>query len=42
MEGDASFLGRYLQTLLAWPTAPFRGERVIHKRRFDRESDQFI
>ncbi len=42
MEGDASFLGRYLQTLLAWPTAPFRGEKVIHKRRFDRESDQFI
>ncbi len=42
MEGDASFLGRYLQTLLAWPTAPFRGERVIHKRSFDRESDAFI
>ncbi|NLF79469.1 MAG: SWF/SNF helicase family protein [Chloroflexi bacterium] len=42
MEGDASFLGRYLQTLLAWPTAPFRGEKVIHKRRFDRESEQFI
>jgi len=42
MEGDASFLGRYLQTLLAWPTAPFRGEKVIHKRRFDRESDHFI
>jgi hypothetical protein len=42
MEGDASFLGRYLQTLLSWPTAPFRGERVIHKRRFDRESDTFI
>ncbi|HMN11510.1 MAG TPA: DUF6094 domain-containing protein [Bellilinea sp.] len=42
MEGDASFLGRYLQTLLAWPTAPFRGEKVIHKRRFDRESDEFI
>jgi len=42
MEGDASFLGRYLQTLLAWPTAPFRGETVIHKRRFDRESDTFI
>jgi len=42
MEGDASFLGRYLQTLLSWPTAPFRGETVIHKRRFDRESDQFL
>ncbi len=42
MEGDASFLGRYLQTLLAWPTAPFRAEKVIHKRRFDRESDHFI
>jgi hypothetical protein len=42
MEGDASFLGRYLQTLLSWPTAPFRSERVIHKRRFDRESDTFI
>ncbi|NLF76702.1 MAG: SWF/SNF helicase family protein, partial [Chloroflexi bacterium] len=42
MEGDASFLGRYLQTLLAWPTAPFRGEKVIHKRRFDRESDVFL
>jgi hypothetical protein len=42
MEGDASFLGRYLQTLLSWPTAPFRSEKVIHKRRFDRESDTFI
>jgi hypothetical protein len=42
MEGDASFLGRYLQTLLSWPTAPFREERVIHKRRFDRESDLTI
>jgi len=42
MEGDASFLGRYLQTLLAWPTAPFRAEKVIHKRRFDRESKHFI
>ena len=42
MEGDASFLGRYLQTLLAWPTAPFRAEKVIHKRRFDRESSHFI
>jgi hypothetical protein len=42
MEGDASFLGRYLQTLLAWPTAPFRAEKVIHKRRFDRESDVFL
>ncbi|MDM7992931.1 MAG: hypothetical protein QUS11_06410, partial [Candidatus Fermentibacter sp.] len=42
MEGDASFLGRYLQTLLAWPTAPFRGERVIHRRRLDRESETFI
>jgi len=42
MEGDASFLGKYLQTLLAWPTAPFRGETVIHKRCLDRESDVFL
>lgn len=42
MEGDASFLGKYLQTLLSWPTAPFRAEKVIHKRRFDRESDVFL
>lgn len=42
MEGDASFLGKYLQTLLSWPTAPFRAERIIHKRRLDRESDAFI
>ncbi len=42
MEGDASFLGCYLQTLLAWPTAAFRGEHVIHRRRFDRENDTFI
>jgi hypothetical protein len=42
MEGDASFLGCYLQTLLAWPTAAFRGEQVIHRRRFDRESDRFL
>ena len=42
MEGDASFLGKYLQTLLSWPTAPFRAEKIIHKRRFDRESDVFL
>jgi hypothetical protein len=42
MEGDSSFLGRYLQTLLSWPTAPFRREQVIHRRRFDRESDAFL
>ncbi len=42
MAGDASFLGKYLQTLLSWPTAPFRAEQIIHKRRLDRESDVFL
>lgn len=33
LEGDASFLGRYLRTLLSYPNAPYRGEAVIHRRK---------
>jgi hypothetical protein len=34
--GDASFLSKYLQVLLAWPNAPFRAETVIHDWRPNR------
>ncbi|MBN2470985.1 MAG: hypothetical protein JXN59_09690, partial [Anaerolineae bacterium] len=33
MEGDASFMGAYLQGLLSWPTAAFREERFIHRKK---------
>lgn len=33
LEGDASFMGRYLRTLLSYPNAPFRAENVLHRRR---------
>lgn len=42
MEGDASALGMYLQTLLSWPSAPYREERCIHHKRLGKDSDQFI
>jgi hypothetical protein len=41
MEGDSSALGMYLQALLCWPSAPWRAEECIHRRRIDRESDEF-
>jgi hypothetical protein len=31
LEGDVSFMSTYLQTLLSYPSAAFRGEKVIHK-----------
>jgi hypothetical protein len=37
MEGDSSALGMYLQALLCWPSAPWRAEECIHRRRIDRE-----
>jgi len=33
LAGDASFLGRYLRTLLSYPNAPFRAEKIIHRRK---------
>jgi hypothetical protein len=42
LEGDGSALGMYLQTLLSWPSAPWRAEPCIHRRRLGRESDEFI
>lgn len=42
MEGDASALGMYLQTLLSWPSAPYREEQCIHRKRLSKESDIFI
>jgi len=42
MEGDASALGMYLQTLLSWPSAPYRTEPCIHRKRLSKESDEFI
>ncbi len=42
MEGDASALGMYLQTLLSWPSAPYREEACIHRKRLNKESDDFI
>jgi hypothetical protein len=41
MEGDASALGMYLQTLLCWPSAPYREESCIHRKRLDKDSDEF-
>lgn len=32
-EGDATFRGAYLTTLLCQPNAPFRAETVIHRRK---------
>jgi hypothetical protein len=40
MEGDASFLGRYLRTLLSYPNAPFRAEKIIHRRKMRDETGQ--
>ncbi|MBN1428678.1 MAG: hypothetical protein JXB07_09845, partial [Anaerolineae bacterium] len=31
MEGDASFLGSYLQSLLSYPSSCFRQETVVHR-----------
>ncbi len=42
LEGDSSALGMYLQTLLSWPSAPFREESCIHRKRLSRDSDEFI
>lgn len=42
LEGDASALGMYLQTLLSWPSAPFREEPCIHRKRLSRDSDEFL
>ncbi len=42
LEGDASALGMYLQTLLSWPNAPYRTELCIHRKRLDKDSDMFI
>jgi hypothetical protein len=42
LEGDASALGMYLQTLLSWPSAPYRTEPCIHRKRLNRDSDDFI
>ncbi len=40
LEGDASALGMYLQTMLSWPSAPYRTEECIHRKRLDRDSDE--
>lgn len=42
LEGDASALGMYLQTLLSWPSAPYREEHCIHHKRLGKDSDLFI
>lgn len=42
LEGDSSALGMYLQTLLSWPSAPYRSEPCIHRKRLDRDSDTFV
>lgn len=42
LEGDASFLGRYLRTLLSYPNAPFRAEQIIHRRKLRDEQGQTL
>ncbi|MBZ0307098.1 MAG: DUF6094 domain-containing protein, partial [Anaerolineae bacterium] len=42
LEGDASFLGRYLRTLLSYPNAPFRAENIIHRRKLRGEDGTFM
>jgi hypothetical protein len=42
LEGDSSALGMYLQTLLSWPSAPYRTEPCLHRKRLERDSDVFI
>src|SRR5258707_11435060 len=42
MEGDASALGMYLQTLLSWPSAPYRTEACIHRKHLSKESEAII
>ncbi|GIK64325.1 MAG: hypothetical protein BroJett018_21190 [Chloroflexota bacterium] len=42
LEGDASFLGRYLRTLLSYPNAPFRAENIIHRRKLRGEDGAII
>ncbi|MBZ0315293.1 MAG: DUF6094 domain-containing protein [Anaerolineae bacterium] len=42
LEGDASFLGRYLRTLLSYPNAPFRAENVVHRRKLRGEDGEAI
>src|SRR5262249_12178752 len=42
LEGDASALGMYLQTLLSWPSAPYRNEACIHRKRLSKDSDVFV
>ncbi|MEP7288445.1 MAG: DUF6094 domain-containing protein [Chloroflexota bacterium] len=42
LEGDASALGMYLQTLLSWPSAPYRSEACIHRKRLSRDSAEVI
>jgi hypothetical protein len=42
LEGDASALGMYLQTLLSWPSAPYRTEPCIHRKRLSKDSDEFV
>src|SRR5258708_14941176 len=32
----------YLQTLLSWPSAPYRTEPCIHRKRLSRDSDEFL
>src|ERR1700690_2223415 len=42
MEGDASALGMYLQTLLSWPSAPYRTEACIHRKRMSKKAEAII
>jgi hypothetical protein len=42
LEGDSSALGMYLQTLLSWPSAPYRTEPCLHRKRLDRDSEVFV
>ncbi len=42
LEGDASFLGRYLRTLLSYPNAPFRAENILHLRKLRGEDGTFM
>jgi hypothetical protein len=33
LSGDNSFLGRYLRTLLSYPSTPHKAEKVIHRKK---------
>jgi hypothetical protein len=41
-NGDSTFLGKYLQSLLSWPNAPWREERCIHNQKPDPNTPDLI